>query len=478
MKKLFAVLLSAVLLAALGAVASALELSYSASGFDSVNFNDSGTAVMQVSVGKPFQINLTAEDAKGVVSWALSYVVANNDGSNMTSYTDNGGPLQLSSTTGTTVTITGTLQEGMGYSGAIIATDGYSNVSASGIVTSGTGPGGGGSVPTPSPSNPGGNNSKSTWEAQLSRLADELGITARGERIIGSAGPITATSTGVRNYSISINQNEKPGYSLFGYLATVDAATGSISSVRLTAIKTPPTLYGDNGSETDIIPQSRIVTAAANMTAGETYAIILTTNPSILPVAILEPAGELSEDIIQNIANTLSIDVDKIIVSTRDNVSFDKPQEPTEGMRKVVADEGYSFSYKFDTVTVSEDGYYVFKVTIPDELLSVDVKDLAITALGQADYPANGDTKVRVAFLPVLNGLGALLDGKGFGLNETGQHILALLTLQAGEPFSVYLLKIILTILLGGCNAGVGLGVLGFAVVGGVLMARRWRKKQ
>ena len=35
----------------------------------------------------------------------------------------------------------------------------------------------------------------------------------------------------------------------------------------------------------------------------------------------------------------------------------------------------------------------------------------------------------------------------------------------------------ILTLLLGGCDAGVGLGVLGFAVVGGALLTRRWRRR-
>ena len=58
-------------------------------------------------------------------------------------------------------------------------------------------------------------------------------------------------------------------------------------------------------------------------------------------------------------------------------------------MKQYINDDGYEPAYKLNTLTVSEDGYYVFLVNIPDEFVGKSINDIRIYALKNADFAAS-----------------------------------------------------------------------------------------
>ena len=76
--------------------------------------------------------------------------------------------------------------------------------------------------------------------------------------------------------------------------------------------------------------------------------------------------------------------------------------------------------------------------------------------------------EVRAA-IPVLSGLinyGEVTNIFGVSIDRLEQKVLVIGLLQAGESFSVYLGKILLMILAGGCESGIGM----FAFAGAVIL--------
>lgn len=106
-----------------------------------------------------------------------------------------------------------------------------------------------------------------------------------------------------------------------------------------------------------------------------------------LPSAVIEPAGELSQDVMNRLASLVSIDASELHLITQENIS--SPKEPTQSMKQYIHDDGYEAAYKLNTLTVSNDGYYVFAVNIPDELVGMKVSDVKLYALKNSDFASS-----------------------------------------------------------------------------------------
>lgn len=137
-----------------------------------------------------------------------------------------------------------------------------------------------------------------------------------------------------------------------------------------------------------------------------------------------------------------------------------------------------------NTIEVNKTGYYIVKVTLSDDLYeqlkNVKIKDLRIRALYEKDDGTEG-ASVR-ASIPIAYGFLSTwelfsLTGNSLTDNLT-QTFLMVGLLQASQPLTVYILKILIMLLLGGCDAG--LGIAGLVVLAGSFAAfnvLRFRKK-
>ena len=172
-----------------------------------------------------------------------------------------------------------------------------------------------------------------------------------------------------------------------------------------------------------------------------------------LPSGIIEPPVITSRDVLERLAELVSIDASRIQLITQDNIS--SPTEPTQSMKDYIKNDGYEAAYKFNTLNVSADGYYVFLVNVPDELVGTKVSDVKLYALRNADFASS--------FFSLINGVlnyGELTNLLGVKIDTLEKQVLAVGFLQAGTPFSVYLAKIILALLAGGCDSGLGFAAL------------------
>ena len=200
-----------------------------------------------------------------------------------------------------------------------------------------------------------------------------------------------------------------------------------------------------------------VIDSTPNSSAGSTS----------LPSATIEPAPALSSTTLQNLASLVSIDPSALNMITQENISA--PSDPAQSMKDYMQSDGYDAAYALNTLTVNEDGYYVFMVNIPDELVGKKVSGIKIYALKNADFAS--------AFYGLLNGVlnyGEVTNLLGVKIDTLEKQVLAVGLLQAGTPFSMYLAKLIIALLAGGCSlSGTGVFMLCAVCLAGIFFVKR-----
>ena len=192
------------------------------------------------------------------------------------------------------------------------------------------------------------------------------------------------------------------------------------------------------------------------------------TQNASLPSSVIEPVT-LSDDLLDKIASVVSTDKSQIHYLTQDNISA--PQEPTQAMKDYAQSDSAELIGKLNTITVDSEGWYVFKITLTDELYSLlqgkNVSDFKFYGLNDSDA-----TQPNASFIMGLLNTWEVLTLSGEKMETFGaKEFLMVGFLNAGKPFSVYLAKIIIALLSGGCE--VGSGIAGLCVLGLVLLRLR-----
>lgn len=331
-------------------------------------------------------------------------------------------------------------------------------------------------------------------------------LSQRNEQVMLVLPGVTVSEEGIYVLGIDLEGRAEPG-ALINTLST----TRSISAAAYDSHFSGPldeegnplqTYTAPNGNEYYIIPQNRYFIAALDLQPGDSWQGII-ASPSGLQVVEIEPVApeELTDDTIDNlvqaieemlqrpevIENIINRNILSRDILSRDIVSADinylseayitPPQEPTPAMEQAVRDEGYNIAAKLNTIRVPESGFYVVKITIPEDTFS----DLDGTAVGRVRVFALNDTEAGSSGLEVrssiINGIVntfELLSLSGEKIEQIGaRELLMIGLLEAGESFSVYLAKILIALLMGGCNQGMGLLYLASAVMVFVLLRRR-----
>ena len=177
--------------------------------------------------------------------------------------------------------------------------------------------------------------------------------------------------------------------------------------------------------------------------------------------AVITPVT-LDKNVIQKLANNISVDVSEIKLLTSRDFSTSTPPEPTDAMKKQAAQDGYELAAKLNTINVREDGWYVFQVTVSDDLVGRKVSELNLYYAEDGDFvssSASGQARTAFGLLGLVNGVtGSFEVSNLFGvkLDTLPKQFLATMFLSAGKSLTVYIAKILLAILTG-CNAGFGL---------------------
>ena len=195
-----------------------------------------------------------------------------------------------------------------------------------------------------------------------------------------------------------------------------------------------------------------------------------------LPYAMIEPVpydiiNRVSGDetVLERIAKLASIDVSQINVISIDTLDLSLPREPTEAMKQKVNGE---FIAKTDTITLhsnflseGEDGYYLFQLNVPDELLSDDIKveNLRMYFATPDEFETSSVSKASMVETALFDPFSyfEITDLWGYKADTLAKKVLVLIVGNTGKSLSMWLIKTLL-MFLGGCN--VGFGVLSVSV--------------
>ena len=183
---------------------------------------------------------------------------------------------------------------------------------------------------------------------------------------------------------------------------------------------------------------------------------------------------EITDTIRSNLAKSLSADAaSKVRSISEENIRA--PIEPSQSTIDAIREEdNFELAYKLNSIQVDEEGYYAFSINIPSELLNTNASDVKVYVINQN---AVAGSSVKSSIIPgVLNVIE--LDAFGLKLDSLGEKILAVGMLNAGTPLSVYLGKLILMLLMGGCQVSFsGMGMIALAgsvlILGGARLLKR-----
>ncbi len=268
-----------------------------------------------------------------------------------------------------------------------------------------------------------------------------------------------------------------------GTKIALHGVSGGNDSVRASALQDMQYVFLDeDGNTIDTVPDSKTVYAAMRLTAGtETRGVVTESSggssPARMPQGTVIPLED-SPNLKEIIAEELSIDAGQIKFITEENIL--PAQEPTREMTETAKRDNYDLIGKLNTIYVEDEGYYVFRILLSDDLFcQIDGADINTVAMYA--FPADtGNASVNASLFMVngLVGTWELLTLSGRKFDKFGfREFLMVGFLNAGQPFTLFLAKTILSLLTGGLGGGcnVGLGLAGVSAVVFILMRKNRR---
>lgn len=305
-----------------------------------------------------------------------------------------------------------------------------------------------------------------TWQPETADLRAILGTNMQAVMILPAVRP---ARSGVYVLKLTLaDLTSGVNIGLQGITSAGDISASDLEDMEYA-------FFDEMGREITTVPTNKTVYAALRLNSGRTHRGLITA-PKELALGTIVPI-ELDDTLRNNIATTMNISPDALRSITDDEI-YD-PQEPSEAAREKLTSRDRELVGKMNTLVVSRDGYYVLKVILSDDLYEQHIKGVKLEdlkAYAVYDKAAAGSGEV-IASLPLLGALNTLeifgLTGQKpeFGLKE----FLMVGFLNAGTPFSVYLTKLLIALLMGGCDVGLGIAGLGVVAVAVILLMRRRR---
>lgn len=277
---------------------------------------------------------------------------------------------------------------------------------------------------------------------------------------------------------------------------------GCSNIIDITAMKYSPDVYpegeytfyeaqviafDENLNYIDAVPQNRRAYIAYSPEAtGNSAGIIGIIRGEYVEES--DPLSRISDESARKIADFYEIPVENLKFLSRGNMYT--PFEPTQAMKEYVSKDGHEIIANLPTLSVDQDGLYAFPITLPDsvwnEVRSKDISSFKFYALNDDGVrvedmhlkPLSGDA-VKTSFVTGLLSTWEVFSLTGNKLEQFGvKEFLLVGVLSAGKPFSLYLAKLILMFLLGGCNSGIyTAGIIAGLVFAFVLLKMKFHRK-
>lgn len=302
-----------------------------------------------------------------------------------------------------------------------------------------------------------------TWSLQAQ---DTSTINTRGEKVVINLPAVSPSNTGVYVMRFSLADAEV-GRPLSAHSVYGNAYSSSVNASDVGSLEYK--FFDENYNEVTTVPEGKVVYAAVRMIAGQASRGVLTT--SGLDIGNVQPVPqELRTDLISKIRETLSGDISPdATINFIEPQNIGEPVEPSDSLKNKVQSESANLIGKFNTLSVDIDGVYVWKVTLTPELekefVSQAVSNFRIYSADVTPADFIAISSVKPSFLFGLLNTFEFLSMSGEKMSLGAKEFLMVGFLNASKPLSLYLARIILSLLLGGCNTGfgvVGIGVLGF----------------
>ncbi|MBQ7219807.1 MAG: leucine-rich repeat domain-containing protein [Synergistaceae bacterium] len=233
-------------------------------------------------------------------------------------------------------------------------------------------------------------------------------------------------------------------------------------------------IFDENYRRVDSVPDSRKVYIAVSLSPEYVNAGIVTVIRGEY-VKDDDPLYRLTPEAAQSIADDLGIASSDLKYLTRANIGL--PVEPTDAMKDFVKSDDHEIIINLPTVSVDEEGRYVIPITLSDDEFELirdkSVADFKTYALNDSDL---GDGQMKPAFIFGLLNTWEVYTLAGKKMDSFGvQEFLLVGLLNAGKPFSLYLAKMLIMLLMGGCNSGISPSAVS-VIIAGILIIKLWKK--
>ena len=192
---------------------------------------------------------------------------------------------------------------------------------------------------------------------------------------------------------------------------------------------------------------------------------------------ILAMSDDLSPEENQALHDELAQTTSKdftVEVITEDNLSdfSDISEDVIIQQAKQAKDDGYELTITLaSAITVSKDGYYRFRINIPDELVGQKVSDLKLYA---SEVDASGDIHASAGLESVV---WTILDLETLKITDTLKDSVMVATLLPIEKSLVISFAKTLILLLGGCESDTLGSVALFSVLAAIIFLVKRHKK-
>ncbi len=271
------------------------------------------------------------------------------------------------------------------------------------------------------------------WELSSSDLQ---AFSRLGEKVLIHLPSVRPNNSGTYLLKLTLGRDVEAGASLKLYGIT-SGTSGNVSAGAIEELNY--ILLDSDGNEIDTVPENRTIYVALRLTAGRNHSSVITT-PAGLSSGTIQPIAP-DESLLEKIAGTMHVSTEQINIITEDNIFA--PEEPTQEMLEEVRSQNYSIIGKLNKLTVNKTGYYVFKVTLSDELYEqirgVKVENLRVYSLYEEDESST--IRVGASYIGGLVNTWELLAVSGENMEFGLKEFLIVGLLDAGKGSCMYLAK-------------------------------------
>ena len=209
-----------------------------------------------------------------------------------------------------------------------------------------------------------------------------------------------------------------------------------------------------------------VVELEPNSTSGTYFASVVIPDARSLPILPVAPIEVISDELRNNVAQSLSADIAAELRPTT-QANLKAPSEPSEEIIQLIKDsDNYELAYRFTDILVEEDGAYAVEISLPAELVGMSTNDLKLYLID----PEQTSSSMKPALLIDAIAQAYELDMFGLNMDTWGEKALAVLLLQGGKSLLLTAARIILMLLMGGCQVSLsGMGVIALTGVALIL---------